>query len=108
MGVGGDGTIKMLAQLLHHRPAAGHYPGRLRQRHGARTRHPGRYRCSTDIVVNGAATPIDVIKINDSEICIHLSDLGLNAMLVKEFEQAKTAACGAMERPCFTCCGKSN
>jgi diacylglycerol kinase family enzyme len=42
-----------------------------------------------DIVVNGVVQPIDVIKINDDEICIHLSDLGLNAMLVKQFEKSK-------------------
>ena len=29
------------------------------------------------------------IKINDEEMCIHLSDIGLNAMLVKYFEGYK-------------------
>ena len=32
--------------------------------------------------------PIDVIRVN-GEICIHLSDVGLNAMLVKYFEKSK-------------------
>jgi diacylglycerol kinase (ATP) len=39
--------------------------------------------------VNGIASPVDAIMINDKEICIHLSDIGLNAMLVKLFEKSK-------------------
>jgi diacylglycerol kinase (ATP) len=90
VGVGGDGTIKMLAQLLYHTPMplgiipAGSANGMARE-----LGIPVDIDVALDIAVNGTVRPIDVVKINDSEICIHLSDLGLNAMLVKEFEQSK-------------------
>jgi YegS/Rv2252/BmrU family lipid kinase len=90
VGVGGDGTIKMLAQLLYHTPLplgiipAGSANGMARE-----LGIPIDIDVALDIVVNGTVTPIDVIEIDDSEICIHLSDLGLNAMLVKQFEQSK-------------------
>ncbi len=40
-----------------------------------------------DIILNGDIKCCDVIKINNKEICLHLSDLGVNAQLVKYFEQ---------------------
>jgi diacylglycerol kinase (ATP) len=90
VGVGGDGTIKMLAQLLYHTPVplgiipAGSANGMARE-----LGIPADIDIALDIAVNSSAQPIDVVKINDKEICIHLSDLGLNAMLVKQFEQSK-------------------
>ena len=41
-----------------------------------------------DTVVNGKEVPCDVIKINESECCIHLSDIGLNARLVKYYHKS--------------------
>lgn len=32
--------------------------------------------------------PFDVMRINDNHICMHLSDLGTNALLVKNYEEA--------------------
>lgn len=89
-GVGGDGTIKMLAQLLYHTSLplgiipAGSANGMARE-----LGIPVDIDAALEIIVSGAVTPIDVIKIDDKEICIHLSDLGLNAMLVKQFERSK-------------------
>ncbi|MGZ3880659.1 MAG: diacylglycerol/lipid kinase family protein, partial [Flavisolibacter sp.] len=40
-------------------------------------------------IVNGECRKLDLIKINEEEICLHLSDLGLNALLVKNFEHSK-------------------
>jgi YegS/Rv2252/BmrU family lipid kinase len=90
VGVGGDGTIKMLAQMLYHTPIplgiipAGSANGMARE-----LGIPADVDTALEIVINGAVTPIDVIKIDDKEICIHLSDIGLNAMLVKQFEKSK-------------------
>lgn len=90
VGVGGDGTIKMLAQMLYHTPVplgiipAGSANGMARE-----LGIPADVDTALDIVVNSNAVPIDVIEIDGKEICIHLSDLGLNAMLVKQFEQSK-------------------
>jgi len=90
VGVGGDGTIKMLAQLLYHQAKplgvipAGSANGMARE-----LGIPTDIDIALDIVINGVVTPIDVVEIDGKEICIHLSDLGLNAMLVKQFEQSK-------------------
>ncbi|MEO6219112.1 MAG: diacylglycerol kinase family lipid kinase, partial [Ginsengibacter sp.] len=40
-------------------------------------------------VVNGMIKCCDVIKINGKDICFHLSDLGLNARLVKYFDESR-------------------
>jgi diacylglycerol kinase (ATP) len=40
-----------------------------------------------NVIVNGTTRSADVIRINDDEICLHLSDIGLNAKLIKYFEQ---------------------
>jgi diacylglycerol kinase family enzyme len=44
---------------------------------------------SFDIAVNGQIRDSDVIRINNEHICLHLSDIGLNAQLVKHFEEGK-------------------
>lgn len=90
VGVGGDGTIKMLAEIMYHSPLplgiipAGSANGMARE-----LGIPVDIDTALDIVVNGMVKPIDVIRINEEEICIHLSDIGLNAMLVKYFEQSE-------------------
>ena len=50
---------------------------------------PIEVQAALDISVNGMVKPIDVIRINGNDICIHLSDIGMNAMLVKYFEKSK-------------------
>lgn len=39
------------------------------------------------IILNGEVKAGDVIKINDKDICLHLGDLGINAQIVKYFEE---------------------
>lgn len=90
VGVGGDGTIKMLAELLQGTSIplgiipAGSANGMARE-----LTIPADIDVALDIVMNGVVKPIDVIQINAQEICIHVSDIGLNAMLVKNFEKSK-------------------
>ena len=40
-----------------------------------------------DIIINGTVKCCDVIKINETDISLHLSDFGLNARLVKYFAE---------------------
>lgn len=42
-----------------------------------------------DVVVNGREGKLDALCINDEEFCFHLSDAGLNALLVKYFQTYK-------------------
>ncbi len=32
--------------------------------------------------------PLDLLRINDTHICVHLADFGINGMMVKEYEEA--------------------
>lgn len=90
VGVGGDGTIKLLAELLQGGDIplgiipAGSANGMARE-----LEIPADIDTALDIAVNGLVKPIDVIDIDGKEICIHLSDIGLNAMLVKYFEKSE-------------------
>jgi YegS/Rv2252/BmrU family lipid kinase len=90
VAVGGDGTIKMIAEIVQHKDLplaiipAGSANGMAKE-----LNIPADVETALDIAINGEVKPTDVITINDKEICIHLSDLGLNAMLVKYFEASK-------------------
>lgn len=90
VAVGGDGTVKMLAQLLKETSIplgilpAGSANGMARE-----LKIPLKIEDALDVIAGGTCKKIDVIKINEEEICIHLSDIGLNALLVKYFESSK-------------------
>ncbi|GAA4325903.1 diacylglycerol kinase family protein [Flaviaesturariibacter amylovorans] len=90
VAVGGDGTVKLVAELLQERRIplgilpAGSANGMARE-----LGIPLDPAEALKVVTGGQEQAIDLIRINDEEICIHLSDLGLNAMLVKYFEGSK-------------------
>ncbi len=42
-----------------------------------------------EIIIAGNTKDADVIRVNDQHICLHLSDIGLNAQLIKHFEEGK-------------------
>jgi YegS/Rv2252/BmrU family lipid kinase len=90
VAVGGDGTVKMIAEIVQNKGLplaiipAGSANGMAKE-----LNIPNDVETALDIAINGEVRSIDVITINDKEICIHLSDLGLNAMLVKYFEASK-------------------
>lgn len=44
---------------------------------------------AVDTVLTGRMTTCDAVKINEDLLCLHLSDLGLNARLVKYFQEGK-------------------
>jgi YegS/Rv2252/BmrU family lipid kinase len=88
--VGGDGTVKMVAEIIQGKNIslaiipAGSANGMAKE-----LDIPADVNLALEIAVNGIEKKIDAIKINDEEICIHLSDIGLNAMLVKYFESSE-------------------
>ncbi len=88
--VGGDGTVKMVAELLEDKEISlGIIPAGSANGMAKELSIPNEIFAALEIAVNGVPTPVDIIKINDDEICIHLSDIGLNAMLVKYFESSE-------------------
>ncbi|MDB5197769.1 MAG: diacylglycerol kinase [Flaviaesturariibacter sp.] len=90
VAVGGDGTVKLVAELIKGTGVplgiipAGSANGMARE-----LGVPIDVKQALEVSVNGKEKAIDLININDEESCIHLADLGLNAMLVKYFEGSK-------------------
>ena len=90
VAVGGDGTIKSVAQqLLGTGIPLGIIPGGSANGMAKELGLPIDVEKNLAIVVNGQVKDIDVIRINDKEISLHLSDIGMNALLIKYFERHK-------------------
>jgi diacylglycerol kinase (ATP) len=90
VSVGGDGTVKMVAEVLRGTSIPlGIIPGGSANGMAKELEIPTGLGEALEVAVNGTPTCIDAIHINQHELCIHLSDMGLNAMLVKYFEGYK-------------------
>lgn len=86
VAVGGDGTVKMVAELLKHTNyILGIIPAGSANGMAKDLGIPIDMSEALDVIVNGHCRSIDAICINDKELCLHLSDMGLNAMMVKYF-----------------------
>ncbi|MFL5809309.1 MAG: diacylglycerol/lipid kinase family protein [Flavisolibacter sp.] len=90
IAVGGDGTVKMMADILKETQTplailpAGSANGMAKE-----LEIPAEIETALEVVTEGECKKIDIIRINEEHICIHLSDMGLNAMMVKYFEKSK-------------------
>lgn len=87
VAVGGDGTVSMVAsEVLGKNIALGILPagsanGMARELDIPLTPNEALKTVETGRIINA-----DVINVND-KICLHLSDIGLNALLIKHFEE---------------------
>ena len=91
VAVGGDGTVKMLANLLKETTIPmGILPAGSANGMATELKVPSKVEDALEVITNGECKKLDLIKINEEEICFHLSDLGLNALLVKYFEGSKS------------------
>ena len=90
IAVGGDGTVTMLANIL----AGSAIPLGILPA-GSANGMAKELEISVDpaealkIIRAGNVKACDLIKINDQDYCIHLSDIGLNAHLIKYFNEGK-------------------
>ena len=88
VAVGGDGTLKLVATaLLGTDILLGTLPAGSANGMARELGIPPGVQESLDVLINGERKPLDVIRVNDDDICIHLSDIGLNAQVVKHYEQ---------------------
>jgi diacylglycerol kinase (ATP) len=95
IAVGGDGTVKMLAELLKETPIAlGIVPAGSANGMAKELNIPLKIDEALDVITTGNCIKIDLIRINEEDICIHLSDVGLNALLIKYFERSKRGLWG--------------
>jgi YegS/Rv2252/BmrU family lipid kinase len=85
-GAGGDGTVNLLSQLLLNTDCTlliiptGSANGMAKE-----LGIGGRIENAISLLSNGDTKKIDLLRIN-GKICIHLADVGLNARIVKRFE----------------------
>ena len=89
VAVGGDGTVSLLAkQLCGTNLIMGILPAGSANGMAKELEIPEIPEEALDIIINGKVKSFDAIKINDDEISLHLSDFGLNARLIKYFDES--------------------
>lgn len=88
IAVGGDGTVKLVAEQIVDKPGislgilpAGSANGMAKELSIPQKREEALALCHTGVIKK-----IHLVKVND-HICIHLSDVGFNAFVVKVFEK---------------------
>src|SRR4051812_12985543 len=88
IAVGGDGTVKMIAEeLMHTEMILGILPAGSANGMAKELNIPENAEKALNIIINGKIETIDVVKINDNNTSIHLSDMGLNALLINYFDK---------------------
>jgi diacylglycerol kinase family enzyme len=86
IAVGGDGTIKLAAEcILGTKIALGILPAGSANGLAKELGISDKPTSALDVLVKGHSKKIHVTTIN-GELCIHLSDIGLNAYAMKKFE----------------------
>ncbi len=89
IAVGGDGTVKLVAEcLLGTDRVLGIVPAGSANGTAKDLGIAIKTRAALDIICRGKTQCIHAIKIN-GQLCVHLSDIGMNALLVKKFTNQK-------------------
>jgi diacylglycerol kinase (ATP) len=86
IAVGGDGTVKLVAEMVAGTNLPmGILPGGSANGMAKELNIPTDINAALEVATEGLITKIDAIRVN-GELCIHLSDIGFNAFVVKTFE----------------------
>lgn len=86
IAVGGDGTVKLVAeQLAGTQLPLGILPAGSANGMAKELGIPADIQAALEVTAEGLVTKIDAIRVN-GELCIHLSDIGFNAFVIKTFE----------------------
>jgi diacylglycerol kinase family enzyme len=89
VAVGGDGTVTMVAkEILRKDCALGILPAGSANGMARELNIPPTINEALQVIENGTIRNADVIDVN-GHISLHLSDIGLNAQLIKHFEEGK-------------------
>ena len=90
VAVGGDGTVALLANIIGGTSLSlGIIPAGSANGMAKELNIPQDPQQAMAIIENGIIKCCDAIKINDKDLCIHISDIGLNAQLIKYFDEGK-------------------
>jgi diacylglycerol kinase (ATP) len=86
IAVGGDGTVKLVAGCLQNKKMAmGIIPAGSANGLATELKIPTDPVKALELLLDGNVKTIHLTRIND-QLCIHLSDIGFNAYVVKKFE----------------------
>ena len=90
IAVGGDGTVNLVARLIMGTGMSmGILPAGSANGLAKELKVPNVPEEALKIVEKGRVNKIDSLKINDQFISLHLADIGLNAQLIRYFEEDK-------------------
>lgn len=85
---GGDGTINFVASIIAGMDVRlGIIPLGSANGLASELGIPTKIDEAVKLVITGKSLPMDIVRINDDHISLHLSDLGINARIIKEFEK---------------------
>jgi YegS/Rv2252/BmrU family lipid kinase len=85
---GGDGTVNLVAEnLFHSETKLGIIPLGSANGLAYELGIENDVEESLEILMKGSVKSIDVICINDEYYCLHLSDVGFNAQMIRDFEE---------------------
>jgi diacylglycerol kinase (ATP) len=86
---GGDGTIKLVAEALNSRKIPiGIIPAGSANGLATNLELPTTIEEQIKTALGNSLNPIDIISI-ENEVCLHMSDFGLNAELIRNYEKSK-------------------
>ncbi|MEO7445950.1 MAG: diacylglycerol kinase family protein [Ferruginibacter sp.] len=90
VAVGGDGTVTLVAGIIGNSSRQlGILPAGSANGMAKEVGIPEDPEEACKVVAEGKIKCCDAILINEKDICIHISDLGLNAQLIKYFDEGK-------------------
>ncbi|WP_291858263.1 diacylglycerol kinase family protein [Marinilabilia sp.] len=90
VAVGGDGTVNLVASLLIGSDIKlGIIPTGSANGMAFELNIPSNLEQAMAVIARDVSRPIDLLKINREYLAIHLSDLGMNARIIKRFDQEK-------------------
>lgn len=91
IAIGGDGTFNMVAiELIGKKIPLGIVPGGSANGLAFNLNIPNGFSDALETNIKAPSVPMDVIRVNEKYFCFHLSDLGINARIVKRFEKENT------------------
>ncbi len=88
VAAGGDGTINLVASIITGTNIKlGIIPLGSANGLAAELNIPSKIEEAVNLITNGDAMPMDIVRINEQHISLHLSDVGINARIIREFEK---------------------
>lgn len=95
VAAGGDGTLNLVAgHLLNKKIPLGIIPAGSANGLAYNLEIPSDVNKALQKILKNRARAIDVLLLNDNHHCLHLADVGLNARVVKRFEEEGSGGIG--------------